>query len=170
MLILLDAQDLQWYRTKPATARRNITLHNPTPVWHTLSHTHTHLQIKTKSWSSHAVQSATSHTLSITLSKNKHKPRKTRSNTFKHISHCVDRKHTETHTHKNTHQYMRRQITYWKEECGFAVEQNSSFHACPPRLSTLCPPSPPPPWSSSSLTLSHSSRGALSPLHQKHWS
>lgn len=44
---------------------------------------------------------------------------------------------------------MRRQITYWKEECGLALEQNSSFHACPPCLTAPWrPPLPPPPHSS----------------------
>lgn len=40
MLILLDTQDLLWYRTKPATACRS-TLHNSTPAWNT----HTYIYV-----------------------------------------------------------------------------------------------------------------------------
>lgn len=156
MLILLDAQDLRWYRTKPTTARRNITLHNPTPAWHTHMHTRTHTSNKNKNLKPGA----------LTLSSQPHHThfqwpylKINMSRVGTHYTHCVDRTHTKTHPH----QYMRRQITYWKEECGLALEQNSSFHACPPRLSTPCTP-PAPPHTPPAI------KRRLSPIRQKHWS
>lgn len=152
MLILLDAQDLQWYRTKPVTARRNITLHNPTPACHT--HSHIHAEWKQKAWFSKTIRSASLCTHAVSLSQNKQEPLKAR--TVACSNYILDAQDIQK-THTN--QYMKRQITYWKEECGLAVEQNSSFHACPPRPSTLSPRFPPRPPPSHLPSLQSSSGG-----------
>lgn len=135
MLILLDAQ---WYRTKPATARRNITLHNPTPAWH--MHTHT-CRIKTKTWRSHAVQSAMSRTLPKTLSKNKHKARSTRSNMFPNMWTGRTQKHTHISTRGDKLPTERKSVElHWSRTVHFTPV----LLASPPHVLSLYTPTHPP--------------------------